>query len=636
MDKAVPPEPIEPHVTGESATVAEDPEVGTTDRSPWWFVPSLYFMQGVPVIVVQALSVTMYKKMGVSNAEIGLWTSLIAWPWIAKMLWGPLVETNGTRRTWIVAMQALIIAMLGLAAYSVSLPGFFAISLAIFFVVAFLSATHDIAADGYYLLALKEKQQAWFVGIRSASFRLAMIFGTGILVILAGRWEREGVPIPQTWMYALGVGTIVYGLLYVWNLFALPKPASDVAHKPVDLPRVLISFTQIVLMLIAVFLIGRLVVIGAAATNPMFRAPVFTKSVELTPLFLESYPGQTEDVYASRAEEMLERNRRDAALGRVDPITPEEALERAADTAKPFVSRNVSVPYLLQLLGALTVMGLAYWSTSSLFRRIGMGPAAREYFARDRIVPILGFILFYRFGESMLVKMSSPFLLDRPAAGGLGVPTEAVGVIIGTIGVLGLTLGGLIGGVAIAKWGLKRCIWPMVLFLNVPNIFYVWLAFARPRSPLSEQIAGGTVPFWNVGADRFAHWIWDALLYIPAQIYNIGLLLVSAVRDPVGQVIVLDQFGYGVGFAAYMVYLMYLSQGAKLQTSHYAISTGLMALGAMIAGSISGYVQEYAAAYFGVELGYAWFFVAVCIATIPGMLVLFFVPLDREGMRVRQ
>jgi MFS transporter, PAT family, beta-lactamase induction signal transducer AmpG len=633
--KALEPTPIEPSTVGETAVPAEDPgDGGTTGRSPWWFVPSLYFMQGLPVVVVQTLSVTMYKKMGVSNAEIGLWTSLIAWPWIAKMLWGPLVEGYGTRRSWIIAMQAIIIACLGFAAYSMGMPGFFAISLGIFFVIAFLSATHDIAADGFYLLALREKQQAFFVGIRSTFFRLAMIFGSGILVILAGRWEDQ-MPIPQTWVYALGVGTAVYAILYLFNLYALPKPAADVARAPVDIPKVLLSFGQIVLMLAAVFLIGRLVVIGAGWTNPLFAQPVFTKSVELTPLFLESYPGQTEHAYASRAEDLLAKNRLDVGLGRADPITPEQAAERAADTPKPFITRNFAVPYPVQLLGALGLIGLAYWSTKRLFARIGMGPAAREYFARDRIVPILAFILFYRFGESMLVKMSSPFLLDRTTAGGMAMTTEAVGVIIGTIGVLGLVLGGLLGGAAIAKWGLKRCIWPMVAFLNVPNIFYVWLAFRRPPSPLSEQIAGGTLPFWNVGADRFAGLLWDILLYIPAQMYNIGLLLWEAIRDPVGQVIVLDQFGYGIGFAAYMVYLMYLSQGAKQQTAHYAISTGLMALGAMIAGSVSGYIQEWSAAHFGATQGYAWFFVIVCLATIPGMLTLLFIPLDRKDMRVR-
>src|SRR5688572_10078521 len=174
MKKAVEPTPTDALSVGEAAVPVEDANPGASPRNPWWFVPSLYFMQGLPVVIVQQMSVTMYKKMGVSNAEIGLWTSLIAWPWIAKMLWGPLVENNGTRRSWIIWMQALMIAGLGVAAFSMGQPAFFGISLAVFFVIAFLSATHDIAADGFYLLALKEKHQSAFVGIRSAFFRLAM------------------------------------------------------------------------------------------------------------------------------------------------------------------------------------------------------------------------------------------------------------------------------------------------------------------------------------------------------------------------------------------------------------------------------------------------------------------------------
>jgi MFS transporter, PAT family, beta-lactamase induction signal transducer AmpG len=198
MDKLQPasPEPIE---TIDQSSITHGEEPGHSNRNPWLFVPSLYLMQGIPVVVVQQLSVTMYKKMGVDNAQIGLWTSLIAWPWVVKMLWGPLVDSNGTKRSWIIVMQALIIAGLGLATIGIAQPAFLAITLGVFFLVAFLSATHDIAADGFYLLALNEKAQAFFVGIRSAFFRLAMIFSTGVLVVIAGRMEAQGVPIPRAY-----------------------------------------------------------------------------------------------------------------------------------------------------------------------------------------------------------------------------------------------------------------------------------------------------------------------------------------------------------------------------------------------------------------------------------------------------
>ncbi|HSI73520.1 MAG TPA: MFS transporter [Fimbriimonas sp.] len=623
MKKVVEPTPTDSLTTGEAAAVAEAIP-GGSERNPWWFVPSLYFMQGVPVVVVQQLSVTMYKKMGVSNAEIGLWTSLIAWPWIAKMLWGPLVEHNGTRRGWIIATQALIILGLAVAAMTLQTSAFLALSLVTFFVIAFFSATHDIAADGFYLLAQNEKQQAAFVGIRSAFFRLAMIFCTGVLVGHAGELEKK-MAIPEAWTRTLFIATLVYGLLWAYGLFALPKPKSDSKEQPVNVPIVLLRFGQIVLMLVAVILLGRLTVIGASGLNNVFSKPVFTKSIELTPLFLPAYEGHPHEVIESRAGDLMEKSD-----GKVDENA---AIEQAEQLPKPFIDGPpLAAP--IQFLGSILIIAFACWSTKRLFVGIGMGPAAREYFARERIVPILAFILFYRFGESMLGKMSSPFLLDPQDKGGLGIDTQSVGVIIGTVGVLGLTIGGLLGGVIIARWGIKRVIWPMVLALNVPNLFYVWLAYAKPASPLSEHIKADQLPFWNVAADGPVWTFADYLAYVPAQLYNVGVILWQSVVDPVGQVIFIDQFGYGFGFSAYMVYLMFISQGSKHRTSNYAISTGLMALGAMIAGITSGYLQEFCKAQYGGSLSYYWFFIGVVICTIPGMITLFFIPMDREDIKV--
>ncbi len=555
----------------------------TTDgqrRSPWAFVPTLYFMQGLPVVIVQNMSATMYKKMGVDNAQIGLWTSLIAFPWIVKMLWGPLVDTSGTKRGWIVVMQALIIAAMGGLAFSITQDAFLPISLALMFLVAFMSATHDIAADGFYLLALKEKAQAFFVGIRSAFFRLAMIFCTGVLVVIAGRLEANGTPIPQTWMIAIGIGALIYGALYAYGLWAYPKPVPDAPQNKVDLGRIVASFGQVLLMIFAIFLLGRLLVIGAGSVNGIFPKPIFTKSVELTPLFLATDTQHFQRVVDSRTAE-------EASL-QGKPGSEESVVKAATGKPSPFFSQQLAVPYGIQLALSLAVIGAAFVSTRELFRRTGMGPAAKEYFGQEKILPILGFILFYRFGESMIGKMSSPFLLDPIEKGGLGVTTEQVGYITGTVGVVALTAGGLLGGWLISKFGIKKCIWPMVLALNVPNLFYVWAAFTKP-----------------------------------------GL---AAVTGLIG----IDQFGYGFGFSAYMVYLMFLSQGSAMKTSHYAISTGLMALGAQIAGIASGYLQM---AFAGPltssnPQAYGQFFIAVCLCTIPGMLMLFFIPMNKQDLKV--
>ncbi len=502
----------------------------TNAPNPWGFVPSLYFVQGIPVVIVQTLSVTLYKSMGVPNDQIGLWTSLIAWPWTVKMLWGPLVDNTATKRGWIVAMQAIIIAALGLVSFAIPTPAFVPLTLAGFFLIAFLSATHDIAADGFYLLALPENLQAFFVGVRSAFFRLAMIFGSGYLVSQAGKLAdpktSTQAQVAAAWQTVLLIGTAVYAISWLWNMKALPRPKEDVAIERFKLGTVLLRFAQVLLMLVAVLIAIQFLVMGF-----------------------------------------------NFALGRaIDSVF---WMATGADNSQNFW--QIPLGLILVLIGGL--------STKHMFANIGMGPAAKEYFNQNRILAVLAFILFYRFGESMIGKMSVPFLLDPVEKGGLGVSVDIVGWLTGTIGVIALTAGGILGGTVIAKFGIKKSIWPMVLSLNLPNMLYVWAAFTKP-----------------------------------------GV-------EGVGAVIAFDQFGYGFGFSAYMVYLMFISQGSNFKTSHYAISTGLMALGAMLAGIISGYLQTSLAAQ-DPKMGYAWFFVAVCLFTIPGMLTLFFIPMDKDDLKV--
>jgi MFS transporter, PAT family, beta-lactamase induction signal transducer AmpG len=412
----------------------------SNSRSPWLFVPSLYFQQGLPVILVQQLSVILYKRMGVPNEQIGLWTSLIAWPWILKMLWGPLVDTRATKRGWIFAMQAGVAALLAFTAFGVVSPSFLPLTLALFFVTAFFSATHDIALDGYYLLALPKEQQAFFMGIRSAFFRLAMIFCNGALVVVAGLWERGGLPVSESWKRAILLGAGLYVVLGLYAWFMAPRLPQD----------------------------GPVARVGKSETG-----------------------------------------------------------------------------------------------------------AFRSFFAQPKAWAIVCFILFYRFGDSMLSKMAGPFLLDPRSAGGLGFDTVQVGMIIGNVGVLCLVVGGLLGGILISRFGLRACIWPAVVLMNLPNLLYVWAASAQP----------GAGPLYMITA--------------------------------------VENFTYGFGLAPYMVFAMYASQRSRFQTSHYAIATGLMALGAMGAGIASGFLQK--------SLGYYGFFVCVCLATIPGMLLVTKIPLDEPG-----
>jgi len=408
-------------------------------RQPWLYIPTTYFAEGLPYIIVNAASVIMYKKMGLPNSLIGL-TSFLYFPWVIKMLWGPLVDLYGTKRKWILATQLIMAVCFGLAAISMQTPMFFALSLIIFTLMAFVSATHDIAVDGFYMLALPEDRQAFFVGIRSTFYRLAMIFGTGVLVILAGNIESSTGDIPMSWTVVLTIAGTIFLMLFLFHHFYLPYPASD-----------------------------------------------------------------------KRGER-----------------------------------KKGGVPFL---------------------------KVFAAYFAQEKIGAIIAFILLYRLGEAMLVKMASPFLLDEVSAGGMGLSTQTVGSVYGTFGVLSLVAGGICGGVLISKFGLRKCIWPMAIALNAPDLVYVYMAASKPALPFVYAL------------------------------------------------VCMEQFGYGVGFTAFTVYLMYTSKG-EYKTSHFAISTGIMALGMMVPGIVSGYLEE--------ALGYLNFFIVVCVATLPGLATIFFIPMDEK------
>ncbi len=410
-----------------------------TSRSPWTFIPTLYFAEGVPYVIINLVSVIFYKKMGIENAQIAFWTSLLYLPWVIKMFWSPLVDTYSTKRNWIIYTQLAMMCCLGFVALSFQLPHFFIISLLSLTIGAFISATHDIATDGFYLLVLNPEQQAFFSGIRSVFYRLAIIFGSGLLVVLAGQIEVSLKNISLSWTLAIGLPALIFALLFIWHGLILPLVESDL--KPVS-----------------------------------------------------------------------------------KTVTPK----------------------------------IPFWSV------------IHSYFQQEKIGAILAFILLYRFGEAMLGKLASPFLLDKRELGGLGLSTSDVGLATGTIGVISLILGGILGGVLIAKYGLRKSIWPLALSVHFPNLFYVYMAYVQPSKEL---------------------------------VY----LLVA-----------LDQFGYGLGFTAFSVYLMYISRG-EYQTSHYAISTGFMALGMMFPGLISGYLQQ--------AVGYPVFFILVFLLTIPGMITLFFIPI---------
>ena len=413
-----------------------------TSRNPWVFIPTLYFAEGLPYIIINTVSVILYKKMGIDNASIAFWTSWLYLPWVIKMFWSPLVDIYSTKRRWILSTQFAMALCLFFAAYVLNTEGYFFLSLSAFAAGAFVSATHDIATDGFYMIALNKEEQALFVGIRATFYRLAMIFGSGLLVYTAGRIEALTGSIPLSWTVVIGASGFVFVLVPLYHTFALPFPAADSKRSPQD-----------------------------AASDVSF---------------LEIF---------------------------------------------------------------------------------------RSYFKQEKIGAIIAFILLYRFAEAMLLKLAPPFLLDPKSAGGLGLSTSQVGLAYGTVGMICLVAGGILGGWLISRFGLKKCIWPMAITLHFPDIFYVYMAYVQPE---------------------------------------IGLTYV---------LVALEQFGYGLGFTAFMVYLMHIARG-RYKTSHFAISTGIMALGMMLPGFISGYLQE--------AVGYRMFFVIVCVLAIPGLLTILFIPKDEK------
>ena len=409
------------------------------DKSAWRWIPTLYFGQGVPYVVVMTLSVIMYKNLGISNTDIALYTSWLYLPWVIKPLWSPVVDMFRTKRLWIVALQLLIGASLALVALTLPMPHFFQITLAVFWLMAFSSATHDIAADGYYMLALKQHEQAAFVGVRSTFYRIAMIAGQGGLVLLAGQLTEQTGNATMAWSIVFFILAALFVTLFVYHHFVLPRPASDVAVR----------------------------------------------------------------------------------------------------------DGNAYQTFLLTFV---------------------------SFFQRKDIFVVLAFLLLFRLGEAQALKMVAPFLLDPIAKGGLGLTTSDVGLVYGTIGVLALTIGGILGGFAISRIGLKKWLWPMMLSVHLPNLAFVFLAYTQPTN----------------------------------------VVVIAAA-------IAIEQFGYGFGFAAYLVFMIMTADG-KHKTAHYAICTGFMALGMMLPGMASGWIQE--------QLGYPHFFVWVCIATLPSLVAAWFVKID--------
>lgn len=402
----------------------------------------------------------LFAKMGVPNDQLSFFTTLLYFPWLLKAFWSPFVDILRTKRWWIIAMQALMSGMCILVTLTMPHPSaemiaaketsasLFTVTLILFILTAFASATHDIAADGYYMLAHDSKSQAAFVGIRSTFYRFAMIFSQGVIVYIAGTLENRTGNIPLSWQITIGVISVVLLLITVYHCFFLP-------HATEDQPR--------------------------------------------------------------------------------EGVKGREVMKE-------------------------------------------LGETIRTFFTKPGIALAIVFMLLYRLSEGFLVKLSIPFLLDERATtlregkilgGGLHLSTDTVGLLYGTIGVVFLLLGGILGGIYISRRGLKRSLWLMACALTLPSFVYCYLSMVQPES------------LWVIG---------------------------SAVS--------FEQFGYGFGFTAYMLYMIHASEG-KYKTAHYAFCTAFMALSMMIPGFIAGALE--------MAVGYSAFFWIANACSISTFVVTYFV-----------
>ncbi len=403
-----------------------------------FWIPSLYFSEGIPYVIINTVSIIMFTQLGMDHASMAFWTALLSLPWSLKPLWAPVIDLFGRKKAWIVLTQLAGGILMVIASRMLVSPDWTVILL-LFMVIGILSATFDAAADGFYIITLNSYEQSFFSGVRSTFYRISMIAGQGGLITLSG-WFNDRYSPGKAWSLTIAAGGAVIILLSLIHHFCLPR---------------------------------------------------------------EEY----------------------------------EAGEKNS------ISQNSG-------------------------GRTGFYLAFATFFRKKNVIPALAFILFYRFAESQLGKISMVFMNASRDTGGLGMSNHQIGMINGTLGVAALLAGGIIGGWLISRKGLAAMLWPMALAINLPDAVYVYLAVVQPEN-----------------------------------------LLIT------GSMVMLENFGYGLGFASYMLFMVFFaSDSGKFRTSHYAIMTGFMAIGMLLPGMGAGKIEEL--------LGYRMFFIYILLCTLPSFAVV--------------
>lgn len=255
-----------------------------SDRSAWAWVPTLYFVEGLPYFIVNTISLIIFKDLGMDNGRLALITSLIGLPWMIKPLWSPFVDIFRSKRWWIVTMQALMAVSVGLIALSLPKSSPFTLTLILFVIAAFASATHDIAADGFYMIALDNDRQSAFVGIRNTFYRVAMVFGQGVLVVIAGVLETRTGDVALAWRVTLVAAAVILAAATVSHAFVLPAPMTDKSAGKKSAGQILTEFGKAfgtfftkkgIFLAIAFMLLYRLPeAFSVKMLYPMFSDPV--------------------------------------------------------------------------------------------------------------------------------------------------------------------------------------------------------------------------------------------------------------------------------------------------------------------------------------------------------------------------
>lgn len=656
--------------------------IKSKEKNPWAWIPTLYFAQGLPYVAVMTISVIMYKRLGMSNTNIALYTGWLGLPWTIKPFWSPFVDIIKTKRWWVLVMQWVIALALAGIAFTIPTAWWVQLTFAVFMLMGFASATHDIAADGFYMLALSEHKQSLFVGIRSTFYRIATVVGQGILVILAGLIETHSglepvrinitadnsiAPIEAT-IPAIKESSIDASGDIRFVTSSTDIKASIKAPEKVQMGDSTYAFAEYSKV------IGDSIEKMNIANGFYIPEAKFTKKDKLllneeTEFKLDKavweddhyvYYGNANDQDIEVTEEMLSKSDKKTGLEDwiattfPDKFKQKESNEKQSnfvivavrlnkkpETGKEYIfniandkgstdikasqehlifndknwdktayikftiDNNIKDNATSSFLGSSGNIPLAWaivFAVLSIFFLIiaiyhtwampkpavdtnqekktakeifvGFIDTFKTFFTKFPVwqtVAAIMFMLFYRFPEAQLTKIIMPFLVDPLDKGGLALSTSEVGIVYGTVGIIGLTIGGIIGGIVAAKGGLKRWLQPMAWSMSLTCLTFIYLAFTQDQSLLTINIC-----------------------------------------------VFIEQFGYGFGFTAYMLYLIYYSEG-KYKTAHYAICTGFMAL-SMQMGMIAGWLEDL--------IGYQNFFIWTMICCLFTIGAAFIVKVD--------